>query len=131
MNVESSFGPELMQPKPDVLDILDMVIERLDSTDERMKHDVANLDEHARERAMLIMDLPDLLTQYENQGVDIPIEIRGKANTWACLAENVLNDNNTFGMSVLLEPRGASSDSPEPTDIHKLVSQLRGDTEQE
>lgn len=91
------------------------------------KKDVTGYNEAMRQRASLIADLPATVAQYKEKGGVVPEEVEYFAESYAALAGQMLAEDNTFGMSVLLIPRGSTMDDPNDLERIAVRSQPPGE----
>lgn len=76
-----------------------------------------------RKRAQLVADLPALLADYRESGINIPEEAIDFANAYSALAQQALDADNLFAMGVLLNPMGSKVGDPNLLD--RLIERLR------
>lgn len=74
-----------------------------------------------RQRAQLVQDLPGQIAALvgSSQGWE---EVRLRLASWASLAADALEQDNTFAMAVLFTAKGDRTD--DPTDLDRLIASL-------
>lgn len=74
-----------------------------------------------RQRAQLVQDLPGQIALLvgSSQGWE---EVRLRLASWASLAADALEQDNTFAMAVLFTAKGDRTD--DPTDLDRLIASL-------
>lgn len=90
------------------------------------EQDVDGYLEIVLRRAKLIVELPDTIRMYKEKGVNVPDEVEQFAESYAAHARQFIEENNTFGMSILLTQKGSTQD--EPNELEKLVHQIQAQT---
>ena len=72
-----------------------------------------------RDRALLIISLPDSLLEFKTSDGNVPSEVEGIASQWSNTADRWLEHDNWIGIQNLLVPKGTYID--EPNDLEKLA----------
>ena len=85
--------------------------------------DLEGYHQTTRERAALIKDLPSILESFEEAGGTVPAKAKDVAASYSGIASRMIEDDNMFGMGVLLRQKG--SYTADPNDLEQLAISLR------
>jgi hypothetical protein len=79
-------------------------------------------DLNSQVKAQLIVDLPDMVQEAVDRGDIFPQAELGRIYGMAASARELLEDNNTFGLRVLLIPWG--NKTGDPNELEELIARV-------